>query len=193
MSKVNPDINKPWCKYCRIHGRYRIKETTYSNESGTTTNIHYMCTKCEKEMFIPQGIFEIGHGALIRKIILFIGAIGLSMGLLFNGVTSLFEGGWIFIGVIAAGLLVGYTLEIYYRRFFNEWEKWAKERNLETSNNEVDLNKKLSDFKAQEAKVSEKRTKSLMKGYGCIIIFIIGFILFSLVLLVLVLGTVDNY
>ena len=115
------------------------------------------------------------------------------MGLLFNGVTCFFEDGWILIGVIAAGLLVGYTLELYYRRFYNEWEKQAKERKLETSNNYVDFKKELSDFKAQEDKVSEIQTKSLMKGYGCVILIMIGFILFSLVLLALVLGRVDNY
>lgn len=193
MPMDKPDINKHWCKYCRIHGEYRIKKTTYSSDSGTNTNIHYMCTKCEKEMFIPQDIYQISHGKLITKIILFLGAVALSMGLIFRGLTSFFVYGWILIGVIATGLLVGYTLELYYRRFYYEWEKWAKERKLETNNNCVNFKKELSDFKAQEDKRSEIQTKSLMKGFGCVILFMIGFFLFGLVLLALVLGTVDNY
>ena len=95
--------------------------------------------------------------------------------LIFLGMKSFFEDGWIFIVFIATGLLVVYTIELYYRRFYNEWEKWAKERKSETNSNSVNLKKELSDFKAQEDQASEIITKSLMQRFGYVILFIIGF------------------
>ena len=54
MSMDNPDISKHWCKYCRIHGKYQIKKITHTSDSGSTTSANFMCTKCGKQMFIPE-------------------------------------------------------------------------------------------------------------------------------------------
>lgn len=193
MSKLNPDINKHWCKYCRIHGKFRIKKTTHTSDSGSTTNTHYMCTKCGEEMFIPKDSYQIGNNNFIIKIILFISSIALFMAGLFKGIDYLFNDGLVLIVFIIFAVIVGFALQSYYSRFYNEWEKWAKGQKSEVNNVCEIFKKELSDFKDQEDKRSKIQTKSLVKGFGCVILFIIGFFLFALILLALVLSTVDNY
>ena len=193
MSMDKPDINKHWCKYCRIHSKFRIKKTTHSSDSGSTTNTHYMCTKCGEEMFIPKDSYQIGNSNFIVKIILFICCIALFMGVLFMGVDSLFNDGISLIIFIPFALIVGFALQSYYSRFYHEWEKWAKGQKSEVNNVCENFKKELSDFKDQEDKRSKIQTKSLIKGFGCVILFIIAFFLFALILLALVLSTVDNY
>ena len=144
-------------------------------------------------MFIPKDSYQIGNNNFIFKIILFISSIALFMAGLFKGIDYLLNDGIVLAIFIVIAVIVGFALQSYYSRFYHEWEKWAKEQKSEVNNVCEIFKKELSDFKVQEDKRSKLQTKSLVKGFGCVIVFIICFFLFALILLALVLSTVDNY
>ena len=127
-----PNPSKPWCRICRKHCKYIIKVISSESGTGVTTRNHFYCTECDKEMYIPNGINNIGRLLAVTFIgmTVFCFLVGLIIGEPWDA-----ESLTIFGITLSIALIACFGLHVHYGNFYKEWKSWALSKGY--SNKEI--------------------------------------------------------